>query len=99
VEHIVENTGLNKCYTVEIIDIGSFAVNFNQEEFEKSRSLCEKYVVYSNVPVQEMTAAELRGEYKKLQNVEHAFRDFKSDNIIVRPVYHCNENQTRIQIK
>jgi len=42
-----------------------------------------------------MTTAEIRGEYKKLQNVEHAFRDLKSDNISLRPVYHHNENQTR----
>jgi transposase len=27
--------------------------------------------------------------------VEHAFRDFKSDHIQVRPVYHRNEAQTR----
>jgi transposase len=42
-----------------------------------------------------MTTAEVRGQYKNLQNVEHAFRDLKSDNICIRPVYHCNENQTR----
>ena len=94
VEHIVENCGMSKYYTVEVIANQSFTVNFNQDEFEKSRSLCGKYVVYSNVPVQEMTAVEVRDEYKKLQNVEHAFRDLKSDNISIRPVYHCNENQT-----
>src|SRR5215475_102472 len=38
---------------------------------------------------------KIRGEYKKIQNVEHAFRDLKSENISIRPVYHCNENQTR----
>jgi transposase len=95
VEHILENCGMSKYYSVELIDNHSFTVNVNQDEFEKSRSLCGKYVVYSNVPVQEMTAVEVRGEYKNLQNVEHAFRDLKSDNICIRPVYHCNENQTR----
>jgi len=30
-----------------------------------------------------------------LQKVEHAFRDFKSDNIQIRPVYHRNEAQRR----
>jgi transposase len=95
VEHIVKNSGFSKYYTVEVIDNDSFTVNFNQDEFEKSRILCGKYVVYSNVPVQDMTAVEVRGEYKNLQNVEHAFRDLKSDNISLRPVFHCNENQTR----
>jgi len=29
-----------------------------------------------------------------LQNVEHDFRDLKSENICIRPVYHRNEAQT-----
>jgi transposase len=95
VEQAVEKCGMSKYYVVEAIDDHNFTVNFNNEEFERSRSLCGKYVVYSNVPAQDMTATEVRGEYKKLQNVEHAFRDLKSDNISIRPVYHCNENQTR----
>jgi transposase len=36
----------------------------------------------------------VRGEYKNMQKVEHAFRDLKSDNISIRPVYHCKEEQT-----
>lgn len=36
-----------------------------------------------------------RQQYKNLQHVEHAFRDFNSDNIQIRPVYHLNEAQTR----
>jgi len=42
-----------------------------------------------------MTKEEIRQQYKNLQNVEHAFRDFKSDNVQIRPVYHRNEAQTR----
>jgi len=94
-EQTLEKCGMSKYYTVDTIDDHSFTVNFKDDEFEKSRSLCGKYVVYSNVPAQDMTTAQIRGEYKKLQNVEHAFRDLKSDNISIRPVYHCNENQTR----
>jgi len=95
VEEVIKKCGMNKYYSVDVIDNQSFTVNFNQVEFDKSCSLCGKYVVYSNVSAQEMTKEQVRGEYKKLQNVEHAFRDLKSDNINIRPVYHCNENQTR----
>ena len=95
VDETVKNSGMNKYYSVETIDNQSFTLKFKQDEFEKSRSLCGKYVVYTNVAAQEMSTAQVRGEYKKLQNVEHAFRDLKSDNISIRPVYHCNENQTR----
>jgi transposase len=95
VEQVVKDCKMGKYYTVESIDQQSFTVNFDEAEFENTRSLCGKYVVYSNVPVLDMNTAEVRGEYKKLQNVEHAFRDLKGDNISIRPVYHCNENQTR----
>ena len=95
VEESVKNSGMKKYYTVDNIDEQSFTVTFNQDEFDKKRSLCGKYVVYTNVAAHNMTTAEVRGQYKNLQNVEHAFRDLKSDNICLRPVYHCNENQTR----
>ena len=95
VEQAIDDSGMSKYYTVDIIDNHSFSVHFNEEEFEKSRSLCGKYVVFSNVPTEEMTTEEVRGEYKNLQNAEHDFRDLKSDNICLRPVYHCNEIQTR----
>ncbi|MDR2972612.1 MAG: IS1634 family transposase [Bacteroidales bacterium] len=95
IEKITEKCTTSKYYTVEAIDNQLFTVVFRQDEFEKSRSLCGKYVIHTNVTAEEMTTEQVRGEYKKLQNVEHAFRDLKSDNISIRPVYHCNEIQTR----
>ena len=94
-EKAIEKCGMSKYYTVETIDDQSFTVKFNGDEFEKSRSLCGKYVILTNVAAEDMSTEEVRGEYKKLQNVEHAFRDLKSDNISIRPVYHLNEAQTR----
>ena len=104
VERIVEKMGMNKYYYVEAIDNAVFTVNFNQKEFDVKRSLCGKYrvlrtqykyVLYTNVCAEEMTASQVRGQYKNLQKVEHAFRDLKSDSISIRPVYHLNEAQTR----
>jgi transposase len=42
-----------------------------------------------------MPKEEVRQQYKNLQHVEHAFCDFKSDHIQIRPVYHRNKAQTR----
>jgi transposase len=47
------------------------------------------------VPAREMTAEQVRGQYKNLQYVEHAFRDMKSNNINIRPIFHRRELQTR----
>jgi len=87
--------GMDRYYTMETIDENSFRVDFHQQEFDKSRSLCGKYVVCSNVPSEDMTAEQVRGHYKNLQNVEHAFRDMKSNNIKIRPIYHRKELQTK----
>ena len=94
-EQAMDECRMRKYYTVEVIDNHSFTVCFNEDEFEKSRSLCGKYVVCSNVPTAEMTTEAVRGNYKNLQNVEHGIRDLKSDNISLRPVFHRNENPTR----
>jgi transposase len=86
---------MDKYYTTGTIDDESFRIDFRQEEFDKSRSLCGKYVVCTNVKSEDMTAAEVRGQYKNLQNVEHAFRDLKGNNISIRPVYHRKALQTK----
>jgi transposase len=91
----LKECGMSKYYTIETIDNESFEVKFNQDEFDKSRSLCGKYVVCSNVPADDMTAEQVRGQYKNLQHVEHAFRDLKSENISIRPIFHRRELQTR----
>ena len=91
----LKESGMDRYYSMEAIDDETFTVDFHQDEFDKSRSLCGKYIVCSNVPVGEMTAEQIRGRYKNLQCVEHAFRDMKSNNISIRPVYHRKELQTR----
>ena len=78
----------------EAIDDKNFEVKFNAEKYELDYQLCGKYVLNSNVAKDKMKKEEVRQAYKNLQNVEHAFRDLKSDNICIRPVYHRNEAQT-----
>ena len=95
VEQAVKECGMSKYYRMEIIDDETIEITFLEDEFNKSRSLCGKYVVCSNVPVEELTTEQVRGQYKNLQQVEHAFRDIKGGNISIRPVYHRKERQTR----
>jgi len=46
-------------------------------------------------PLNSTMEAVLKQIYKNLQKVEHAFRDLKSDNISLRPVFHLKELQTK----
>ncbi|GAP73075.1 transposase [Candidatus Symbiothrix dinenymphae] len=95
VEKTIEKCRMSKYFSIKVIDNESFEIEFNQLAFEQSESLCGKYVVCSNVKPDILTTKEVRGQYKNLQCVEHAFRDLKSDNIHIRPVFHRNEAQTR----
>jgi transposase len=91
----LKESGMDKYYTMVSIDDQSFQVDFDQGEFDKSRALCGKYVVCSSVSAKDMTAEQVRGQYKNLQKVEHAFRDMKSNTINIRPIYHRKALQTR----
>jgi transposase len=81
-------------YSIDTIDNNSFKINFDQEAFDHTDSLFGKYVVCTNVKNETLNKEMVRTQYKNLQHVEHAFRDLKSDNICIRPVYHRNEAQT-----
>jgi transposase len=94
VNHALEQYKTQIYFTIEAIDDTNFSIKFNDEKFELDRQLCGKYVINSNVEKEKMDKEEVRLKYKNLQNVEHDFRDFKSDNICIRPVYHRNEAQT-----
>jgi transposase len=81
-------------FSIDLIDDKNFVVRFDDEKFELDYQLCGKYVLNSNVEKEKLDKKEIRQQYKKLQNVEHDFRDLKSDNICIRPIYHRNEEQT-----
>ncbi len=72
-----------------------FNLQFNYEAYLKAKQLDGKYVFVSNLSKEQMTKENIRNEYKKLQNVEHAFRDMKTSRLDIRPIFHVNENTTR----
>ena len=95
VEKILLKRNLKQYYEITEISNQSFIVDFKAEKYRQTKQLAGKYVVCTNVEKEQMEKTEVRQQYKNLQHVEHAFRDFKSDNIQIRPVYHRNEAQTR----
>jgi transposase len=94
VNHALEKYKTQIYFTIEVIDDTNLSVKLNDDKFELDRQLCGKYVINSNVEKEKMNGEERRREYKNLQQVEHDFRDLKSDNICIRPIYHRNEAQT-----
>ena len=92
--HTLDKFKMQTYFSIEVIDDKKFEIKFNEEKYDLDWQLCGKYVINTDVEKEKMNREEIRREYKKLQNVEHDFRDLKSDNICIRPVYHRNEDKT-----
>ncbi|MDR0612581.1 MAG: IS1634 family transposase [Dysgonamonadaceae bacterium] len=92
---VLDTCKMTSYYSIDTIDNDTFKINFNREAFEHTESLFGKYIVCTNVNDKTLNTEMVRAQYKNLQHVEHVFRDLKSDNICIRPVYHRNEAQTR----
>ncbi len=85
---------VSKFYTV-IISNDEFKVDYDLQKYQEEKTLDGKYVIESTVAKEDMDTKQVRGKYKELQNVEHAFRDMKTDKLNIRPIFHINEDQTR----
>ena len=85
---------MSSYYTVKI-DKKSFKIDFNLNLYNKDKNLDGLYVVATNVKSNKLNTKQVREHYKLLQHVEHAFRDMKTVQLQIRPIFHVNEPQTR----
>ena len=85
---------MSKFYTISISN-DDFKIDYELQKYQNEKSLDGKYIIESTVSKQDMTTKQVREKYKELQNVEHAFRDMKTDKLNIRPIFHVNEAQTR----
>lgn len=85
---------MSKFYTIEISN-EEFTIDYNLQKYQDEKLLNGKYVIESTVSKERLNTKEVRQKYKELQNVEHAFRDMKTDKLNIRPIFHINEAQTR----
>lgn len=94
VRKALEKYNMQSFYTT-IINEENFTVEFNFDSYSKAKQLDGKYVIVTNVKKEKMPKESIRAEYKNLKYVEHAFRDMKTAQLDIRPIYHVNEDTTR----
>jgi transposase len=70
----------------------------DEEKIETESCLDGCYVIYTDVPPEDMTALETVENYKSLMRVEQAFRNMKSVRLEIRPVYHKADNRIRCHV-
>ena len=85
---------MSKFYILTISN-PEFKIDYDLEKYQEEKTLDGKYIIESTVSKDNMTTKQVREKYKELQNVEHAFRDMKTDKLNIRPIFHVNEAQTR----
>jgi transposase len=91
---LLKHYKMTKFYDLDITN-NKFETNYNMQAYHDDKLMDGKYVIESTVDDKRLNTKEVREKYKDLQNVEHAFRDMKTDKLNIRPVFHCNEAQTR----
>ena len=89
-----EKYNMQSFYAITISE-EKFTAEFNFEKYTQAKQLDGKYVIVTNVKKEKMPKESIRAEYKNLKYVEHAFRDMKTAQLDIRPIYHINEGTTR----
>lgn len=80
-----------------ILSIGDGRITWSrrEESIAREKALDGIYVVRTSEPTQAISAPDVVRTYKRLGNVEKAFRTFKGFDLRVRPIHHRLEDRVR----
>jgi transposase len=81
-----------------VIEDGVFRWGRKQAAIEREAQLDGIYVVRTSEPKKRLSAADAVRNYKRLAEVEQAFRSLKSDDLQVRPIRHRVDHRVRAHI-
>lgn len=70
------------------IEEGRFRCERKQANIEREAALDGIYVIRTSVPSETLSSENVVGCYKRLSDVERAFRSLKSVDLKIRPIYH-----------
>lgn len=73
-----------------------YALDKNKVEMESLLDGC--YVIYTDVPTEDMAAVEAVENYKSLARVEQAFRNMKTVQLELRPAYHKTDDRIKCHV-
>ncbi len=97
VGRILQQYKMGKFVAWEVQD-GRLQWRFNQERIAAELLLDGCYVICADVKTEAMSAEDLVGAYKKLRFVETAFRNLKTVQLEMRPVFHKTDDRIRAHV-
>lgn len=77
---------------------GKLVWRFDQERIQAEERFDGCYIVVTDVPPEQMAKAQVVASYRKLSLVEDAFRNLKTVQLEVRPVYHKKDDRIRSHV-
>jgi len=81
-----------------VIDDGVFSYSRNPTSIQQESDLDGIYVIRTSEPAERLSAADTVRNYKRLGQVEQAFRSLKTVDLHVRPIYHRLDDRVRAHI-
>lgn len=97
VGRILQQYKMGKFVTWDVQD-GRLHWKFDQERVAAEMLLDGCYVICADVKAEAMNGANVVAAYKKLQLVETAFRNIKTVQLELRPVFHKNDDRIRAHV-
>jgi transposase len=97
VGRILQQYKMGKFVTWDVQD-GRLQWKFDQERVAAELLLDGCYVICADVKAEAMSAANVVAAYKKLQLVEMAFRNLKTVQLELRPVFHKKDDRIRAHV-
>jgi Transposase DDE domain len=97
VGRVVNKYKVAKHFLLDIRD-DRFTYQLRQDQIAAEAALDGIYVVRTAVPKDKLSAEDTVRSYKKLSNVERAFRSLKTVDLKVRPIHHRLEDRVRSHI-
>jgi hypothetical protein len=80
------------------IEEGRFSWQRKQEAIKEEAALDGIYVIRSSEPVEDLSADDAVRNYKRLGDVEQAFRTLKGLELLVRPIHHRVDDRVRAHL-
>jgi transposase len=94
---VVNKYKVSKHFKLDIDD-DRFDFEIDPDKVAAEAALDGIYVVRTSLPAQRMSADDTVRSYKRLSQVERAFRSFKAIDLHVRPIRHHLENRVRAHL-
>ena len=94
---VVDKYKMAKHLVLDIRDEG-FDFHLDHDKVSAEAALDGIYVIRTSVPVQRLAADDVVRSYKRLSQVERAFRSLKTIDLEVRPIRHWLEDRVKAHI-